>query len=289
MKTVLITGYNGLIGQTLIDNLKVNSGFDIVGLGRSKYKAIKTIEIDLSKDWSSEALPQTSDVIIHLAQSEKFREFPESSQDVFNVNTVSTLKLLDYARKVGVKKFIYASSGGIYGNSDIGFNEDDPISNNKDIGFYLGSKLCSEVIAENYSPYFDVEILRFFFVYGENQKPSMLIPRLLNNIIQGNEIAIQGNDGIKINPIHVSDAAEAITKCLTLKGSHKINIGGPEVLSLRQICEIISKKIGKEPTLKIQDTEPKHLFGDIKKMKTLLIEPKIKFSEGVNELIKKYA
>jgi nucleoside-diphosphate-sugar epimerase len=289
LKTVLITGYNGLIGQTLTDNLSLNSGFDIIGLGRSKHNSVKTIEIDLSKDWSSEILPQTCDVIIHLAQSEKFREFPESSQDVFNVNTVSTLKLLDYARKAGVKKFIYASSGGIYGNSHIGFNEDDPISNNKDLGFYLGSKLCSEVIAENYTSYFDVEILRFFFVYGENQKPSMLIPRLLNTILQQKEITIQGNDGIKINPVHVNDASSAIIKCLSISGSHKINIGGPEVLTLREICEIMGNKIGKKPLFNIQNSEAKHLFGDIKKMQTLLMEPKIKFSEGVNELIKKYA
>lgn len=289
MKTIIISGYNGLIGKELAIRLKQDQSLKILGIGRSPSEIINTITVDLSSDWSDSVLPGKADVVIHLAQSEKFREFPESSQDVFNVNTVSTLKLLDYARKAGVKNFIYASSGGVYGNSNVGFNEDDPVISKKDLGFYLGSKFCSEILTENYIPFFEIQILRFFFVYGKEQKPSMLVPRLINNILQNKEITIQGNDGIKINPIHVSDAARAIIKSLDIKGSHKINIGGPDVLSLRELCEIIGKKLNKQTNLVIQDTEPKHLFGDISKMKQLLVQPEIHFKDGIDELIKKYA
>jgi UDP-glucose 4-epimerase len=286
---ILITGCNGLVGETLSKELNKNSSLNLYGLGRTDKGHINTIVLDLNTNWSENQLPQKIDIIIHLAQSEKFREFPESSLEVFNVNTISTLKLLDYARKAGASKFIYASSGGIYGNSNVGFNEDDLVVNKKDLGFYLGSKFCSEIIAENYNTFFDIIILRFFFVYGKEQKSSMLIPRLLNNILQEKEIVIQGNDGIKINPVHVDDASKAIIKCLDIKGSHKINIAGPDVLSLREICEIIGTKIDKKPIFKAQDTEPKHLFGDIAKMQKLLIKPEIKFAEGINELIEKYA
>jgi nucleoside-diphosphate-sugar epimerase len=288
VKTVLITGFNGLIGHSLVEKLSHQPDYRVIGVGRS-VSGIETINLDFSVEWSVTKLPEKADIIIHLAQSEKFREFPESAQEVFNVNTVSTLKLLDYARKAGVSKFIYASSGGIYGNSNVGFNEEDLVVNKKDLGFYLGSKLCSEIIAENYTSFFDVVILRFFFVYGKEQKPTMLIPRLINNILHGKEIVIQGTDGIKINPVHVSDASMAVIKALNLNGSHKINIGGPDVLTFREICNIIAEKVNKEPVLVSQENEPKHLFGDIKKMEQLLFSPGISFRDGINELVKKYA
>lgn len=291
MKNILVTGANGLIGLELVKNLCTNH--KVVSISRSKLNIVSEnvtqIVLDFDNPWSIDKLPEAIDIIIHLAQSEKFRDFPESALDVFNVNTLSTLKLLDYARKAGAKKFIYASSGGIYGNSNVGFNEDDPVINKKDLGFYLGSKFCSEIIAENYTSFFEVVILRFFFVYGKEQKSSMLIPRLLNSVLEGKEIVVQGKDGIKINPVHVTDAVKAIVNSFDVRGSHKINIGGPDVLCLREICEIIGRKVNKTPVLRHENSEPKHLFGDISKMEKLLVKPEISFSAGINELIEKYA
>ncbi len=289
MKNILITGYNGLIGKTLASQLKTAGSFNVFGLGRSENNNVKVLTIDLSKDWSDAALPKEMDVIIHLAQSEKFREFPESSVEVFNVNTLSTIKLLEYGRKAGIKKFIYASSGGIYGNSDTGFLEEHPVTNSSDLGFYLGTKFCSEILALNYINYFDVDILRFFFVYGINQHANMLIPRLVNNVIKGNEIALNGETGIRINPVHVSDAAAAIEKAIHLKGSNKFNISGTEIFTLREICEMIGNKVNKQPVFKITPVEPKNLIGDNAKMRKMLFDPSIQFSEGVNEVIERYA
>lgn len=289
MRKILITGCNGLIGKSLVEKLKQENDAELFGLSRHTNQDLKIVSIDLSKDWSASELPEQMDVIIHLAQSEKFREFPEAVQDVFNVNTASTLKLLDYARKAGVKKFIYASSGGIYGNSDTGFLEDDIITNTHDLGFYLGTKFCSEILAMNYANYFDIDILRFFFVYGKDQNAGMLIPRLVNNVINGNPITLNSDMGIKINPIHVSDASAAITKAINLKGSNKFNISGSEIFTLREICELIGNKCGRKPKFTIMDAEPKNLIGDNSKMCKILVEPKVKFNEGINEIIEKYA
>lgn len=288
MNNVLITGCNGLIGEALVQRLLKNETFNLFGIGRSLRSSINVIQLDLGKEWSDKDLPKKMDIIIHLAQSEKFREFPESSEEIFSVNTLSTIKFLEYGRKAGIKKFIYASSGGIYGNSDTGFLEEHPVTNSTDLGFYLGTKFCSEILALNYTPYFDVDILRFFFVYGKNQNAGMLIPRLVNNVIKGNEIMLSGESGIKMNPIHVSDAADAIKKAIELKGSNKFNISGSEVFTLREICETIGRKIGKQPVFKINNTEPKNLIGDNTKMRKMLIEPKIKFDTGIDEIIEKY-
>ena len=60
---------------------------------------------DLSNDFNIKILPKKIDVIYHLSQSYYFRNFPHSAIEVFNVNSFSTLKLLDYALKIGCKKF----------------------------------------------------------------------------------------------------------------------------------------------------------------------------------------
>jgi len=113
-----------------------------------------------------------------------------------------------------------------------------------------------------------------------------LIPRLVQSVREGRSITLQGQDGIRINPTYVTDAAAAIVQALTLAGSHKINVGGPEVLSLRQIGEIIGQRVGREPIFQIEaDAAPRHLVGDIGKMSQLLGAPQIQFADGVRLLL----
>ncbi len=285
MKNVLITGINGLVGSSLVQELRQDKSLNIYGIGRSDIAWKNTLIIDLEKEWSTELLPNKMDMIIHLAQSEKFRDFPDKTLEIFNVNTYSTLKLLEYARKTGVTKFIYASSGGIYGNREHGFNEEEPVEARKDLGFYLSTKFCSEILIENFAPFFSIDVLRLFFVYGRNQRRSMLISRLVDSVKNRTPINIDGKDGIRINPIHVDDAVAAIIQCLKLTGYHKINIGGSEILSLREIIELIGKATGIVPSLCVKNNQPKNLIGDVAKMNKLLLSPKIKFAEGIKTLI----
>ena len=106
-KTILITGSNGLIGYTLLEKLS-NNNF-VYALSRKKIELkhdnFKNIICDLSKPLDVEKLPKKVDIIYHLAQSEHFRNFPEKSTDIFNVNTISTLSLLEYARIAKCKKY----------------------------------------------------------------------------------------------------------------------------------------------------------------------------------------
>ena len=95
-----------------------------------------------------------------------------------------------------------------------------------DLGFYLSSKLCSEIIADNYSSFMNIVSLRFFFVYGPRQSETMLIPRLIKNIKNGDAITLQGPDGILINPTYVSDAAEVVARSLISPGAIKLMLEG---------------------------------------------------------------
>lgn len=289
MKKYLITGANGFIGANLIDSF--SDDIFVYALGRRQKMAdrdnMKFIEVDFSTDWDVSILPKDVDVIIHLVQSEHFREFPEKAADIFAVNTSSTLKLLEYARCEKINKFIYASSGGIYGYGEQQFTEDARYSSNGELGFYLGSKLCSEVLTDSYTQYMDISVLRFFFVYGEGQRETMLVPRLINSVVNQVPIQIRGSrEGISLNPIYISDAVASIKASIKLSKSHKINVGGADSLSISQMAEIIGAAVGKNPVFEYQAEEINHsLVGDITKMKSLLHYPSVSFNEGILQLI----
>lgn len=284
---ILITGANGLLGTHAVTQLVTQHQVHAL-VHAEPVQPVDGVNyhiVDLSQDWSTEVLPRSISAVIHLAQSSRFREFPEQAMDVFGVNVASTARLLDYARGAGAQHFIFASSGGVYGAGDEAFKENALISHHGQLGYYLGSKLCGEVLAQNYSSLMNVSVLRFFFMYGRGQKRSMLVPRLIDNVIAGQPITLQGADGLRINPVHVSDAVAALQSCLALKGSHTFNVAGREVLSLREIAEIIGQQVNRVPVFKVENGEPRHLIANIDALSDSLIVPQVSFAQGILELI----
>jgi UDP-glucose 4-epimerase len=287
LTTVLITGASGLLGNSLCRRLS-QSGLGVIGathlpVGQGSPN-VEYRNVDFSSDWSVESLPQKVDFIIHLAQSANFRDFPNSAMDIFKVNIDSTARLLDYARKVGARQFIYASSGGVYGNGVEAFNENANIVPPGQLGYYLGSKTCGEILVQSYSSVFKVVVLRPFFIYGRGQKRSMLIPRLMDAVASGKSITLQGENGICINPIHVEDASLAVTSALDLRENATFNIAGPDVLSIRQICDEMGKYLGRKPIYDCQEGRSNDLIADISAMRGQLINPKIKLLKSFNDV-----
>lgn len=287
IKKILITGANGLLGRRMCENLS-RLGFDVFGLVHDEVQKTVTgityIELDLGAYWSYDKLPASMDVVIHLAQSANYKDFPKNALDVFRVNLESTARLLDYAHTVGVKKFVYASSGGVYGNGMRAFHENAPIVSPGKLGYYLGSKASSEFLVQSYADVFQVIVLRPFFMYGVGQKPGMLIPRLMNSILSGHPISIQGESGIRINPIHVDDAVSAVTACLYISDSATFNIAGPEILSISEICEIMGEFTGRKVLYNQIPGDVQDLVADISSMRMKLHSPSILLREKLNDV-----
>jgi len=288
MKKCLITGASGLVGNVLVEQLK--NFWHLYLIQRQSSPIVEGIEgvpCDLSKDWNQSELPSQMDAVIHLAHSEHFHKFPEGAEEIFQTNTMSTLRLLDYARKAGATCFILASTGGVYGYGNTEFVEDQEILVKEDLGFYQCSKLSAEMIAETFTPFMNVVILRFFFIYGPGQRKTRLIPRLVHTVQQEQPIQLRGTDGIRINPLYVIDAANATARALTLNKSEKINVGGPHVYNLRQVGECIGKIIGKKPQFIVEETlQPHHLVGNTQKMNHLLGQAQFSFQEGIQLYLK---
>src|SRR5262249_43548975 len=161
-------------------------------------------------------LPRGVDAVCSLAQSSNFRNFPEKANDIFAVNVAANLGLVQWATSAGVGKFLYASSGGVYGGRRDGvLRESDPLTVNPALGFYLGSKLCAEILLQDYRSFFKTgAILRPFFVYGPGQKADMLVARLIESVRHSRPVQLHGSNGLRLNPVFVEDAAAAFAAAL---------------------------------------------------------------------------
>ncbi|MCB1562207.1 MAG: NAD(P)-dependent oxidoreductase [Alphaproteobacteria bacterium] len=285
--SVLITGANGLLGHEACVRLAPTHHIHALVHGEPSdpVPGVHYHMIDFAGPWSATDLPDGIEAVFHLAQSSKFRDFPDSALDVFDVNIRSTAMLLDYAYRQGVKRFVYASSGGVYGAEGGTFDENAPIDVKYDLGYYLGSKLCGEILAQNYTKHMDVSILRFFFLYGKRQNRSMLLPRLVDNIREGRPLYLQGREGLALNPIHVSDAALCLEKSLTLEGSQTINIAGKDTYSLKAIATMIENLTGTTPLFEHTDGKARNLLADISLMGQYFGAPKIPLAEGLKDLL----
>lgn len=288
MKYVLVTGAAGLIGSRLCEKLSSKDYF-IVALDRHDTPPLGLpyntwVARDLAEPLDHSVLPERVDVIVHLAQSLRFREFPDGARDVFAVNTMSTLDLLEYGRKAGTRQFILASSGGVYGSGDRPFSETDTVIPSESYSVYQTSKLAAELLVDAYSQFFVAAKLRFFFVYGPGQHDDMLIPRIAGFVAGGSPVHLDGEEGMKINPVYVDDAAAAVERAIESDAGGTFNIGGREVLSIRRIGEILGELFGKRPVFEHQpDAHPRNLVGDITKMSMQLIAPRISFRTGIEK------
>jgi len=287
-KSIVVTGANGLLGRNAIEELSKRHEIHAVvrAIPDSPVSGVSYHIVDLASDWDWGSLPKKTDAVFHLAQSKRMREFPEQALDIYQVNLGATAKLLDYARSAGAAHFVLASTGGLYGAGSEVFSENSPIrSPEGPLKYYFDTKHCGEILAKNYASFMSIVILRPFFIYGPGQNRTMLIPRLIDSVCEGCPIGLQGESGIRLNPVHVSDVSKVIEATLYLSGFHVINVAGPDVLFLREIAMTIGGLLGKEPRFTIQDIKPCHIVSDIAKMRKLVQGRGVSFSSGVATLI----
>lgn len=286
--SILVTGSSGLLGLSACRALG-DAGADVIGVVRpdsnSEAGPWSALCADLADpNWTSDALPEQIDVVIHLAQSRRFRDFPDGAADVFGVNVHATARLLNYAVRVGATHFVYASSGGLYRRGRAPLTENAPLDPPSDLGFYLGSKAAAEILVQSYAALLKVVILRPFFIYGPGQRRDMLIPRIFDSVKNGRAVQLDGEDGLSINPIHVKDAAAAVVRATTLQQGAVINIAGPETLTIREIAVAFGEHLGTAPIFERTGQPSRSLLGSIDLMSELLHQPQRRLRDFIGDV-----
>jgi UDP-glucose 4-epimerase len=280
--TVVVTGGTGFLGSALVELLARRN--EVVALHRPGAEppaidGVRWLPQDLAAPLGAD-LPKAADAVIHLAQSRRYREFPEGVSDVFAVNVGVTVELLDYARRSGATTFTYASSGAVYASGPDPVRETDVAQPGN---FYAASKRAGELAVEQYRSLFNAQVLRFFFIYGPGQR-NMFIPGVLARIGDGQEVTLAGADGIRVNPVFVDDAAAAVAATLELADSTTLNVAGPDVVSLRDIAEIGGRLLGSAPRFANTDPQP-DLIASIDRLRAIGAGPTVSFDEGLRRTV----
>jgi nucleoside-diphosphate-sugar epimerase len=281
---ILITGVNGFIGGSMARGLK---GHNLFFLDRSQNKNTDIkgswIKQDLSKPLDLKLLPTKLDIIIHEAAKVGSR-VPDNDQEARRVNIEATKELLDYGKRARITKFIFASTGAVYGYKKEASTED---TKPNPPNYYAKTKLEAEGVVNIHRDFFEVLIFRYFYPYGPGQNRG--IQGLVTRILSGEPItSYNQGDNPKTNPIYIDDLVRLTIKSFWLKGSHVINMGGSEIASIKKISGMISKAFGKKATyISQRDTRIKNEIGDITKMTQLIGRPRVSLKEGIRELAKK--
>lgn len=237
---ILITGAGGFIGQHAVRLLSAeHTIFGLVRrVPRNASSRINYIHSDLSAPDFEGALPPAVDCVVHLAQSSRYRDFPDGASDMRVINIDATARLLEWARQNGVQQFILASTANVYEPSSELLTESSPVSPQS---FYGDSKLIAESLTRQYRRWFQVDILRLFTVYGQGQK-GMLIPNVIEKIRSGEPVVLAENVGLFLSPVYVDDVLEVVRRLIRTRsggGGRLLNVCGDKVVNLRQIVELL--------------------------------------------------
>lgn len=302
-KQTVVTGGAGFIGSTLSKALLAEGWSVLVidnlssGCKANIPRAADFLKIDLSKKGFEKKLPQHKfDVLFHLAaQSSGEISFENPWYDAES-NAVGTLLLLEWCRKYGTKRHLFASSMGIYGNAKKAVNEEvypRPIS------FYGIGKLA----AEHYIRIFqklgiNSTILRLFNVYGPGQDMKNLrqgmVSIYLSYITNHQPILVKGSKDRFRDFIYIDDVIATFLRAVNHKNAfgETFNVGTGKKTSITELLKLIVSgsgyKNGAYP-IHFRGTTPGDIFGvyaDVSKIyRRLRWEPKISLKEGLALMI----
>lgn len=312
MNKVLVTGGAGYIGSFIVRALK-DEGFEPVIVDnlssghKEAVRSFKLVKINLVTDKEKlEGLFKREKFagVIHMAAFIQMGESYEMPLKYFHNNLISSINLLDLMRENRVKRFVFSSSAGVYGNpKKFPINEDDPKNPENPYG---ETKLMIERMLSWCEKAWGLKFasIRYFNAAGaaldgtigeDHPNESHLIPMALKAAISGREFTVFGNDydtpdGTCIRDyIHVIDLAKTHTSALKslIRGttSNYYNAGLGKGNSNKEVIEMLKKVSGLKLKVKYgsrRKGDADRLFASNKKIKKELVwKPKY----GLKEII----
>lgn len=251
---IFVTGGNGLIGKQICKILTKN-GHSVVSFDKSiKRKNIKNIiylkgDILNTRDLIKNLKKYKFDIFLHLAANLGVKKTERNSFDCLSVNIEGTKNILKACVKNKVKRFIFASSSEVYGNGQRKpISEDDELMPKSPYGV---SKVAGETYVKAFNEKYGLKfnILRFFNVYGPDQRDDFVISIFKKNILKNKPIKIFGSGNQTRSFCHVNDAARAVELVINKGKKNQIyNIGNDKeptrIIDLaKKMIKISNKKV----------------------------------------------
>jgi len=309
---ILVTGGAGFIGSHLVDRL-LNEGFEVTVIDNLDTGHLKNIahhqdnkkfhfikgdirDLDLVKKTM-----KGIDAVFHEAALASVTLSVENPLLTNDINVTGTLNLLKASSDLHTKRFIYASSAAIYGDTQPPLKREDmtlgPTSP------YGVSKLAAENYVKIFRKVYGLETvsLRYFNVYGPRQRFDIqcayggAITIFINRLLRNMPPIIYGDGEQTRDFVYVEDVVEASMLALNSKNAvgEAFNIATGTNVSVNEVANTL-KEIMNRKALKTIHTEPRptdirHGYADISKAKRILgFHPKVSLKEGLVKLVDWY-
>lgn len=240
----LVTGVAGFIGSNLAEVL-LDAGQEVVGLddfstgkranldevrssvGRPAWERFRFLEGDVaSLDVCREAMDGV-DIVLHQAALGSVPRSIEEPLASNAANVTGHLALLEAARRAGVRRFVYASSSSVYGDSPAMPKVEDDLG--RPLSPYAVTKMADELYAFTYGHLHGMETvgLRYFNVFGRRQDPegayAAVIPKWIAAMLRGEEVRINGTGEISRDFCHVTNVVQANVLAATVESPEALN------------------------------------------------------------------
>lgn len=268
---VLITGGAGFIGSHLadyywnaghevwvIDNLSTGC-LDNINHLRGKERFELAIDSVLNSDKLLEFIG-TVDVVYHMAAAVGVQYILDNPLSSIETNIQGTESVLKFCNKFR-KKVIIASSSEVYGKSDRHpYSESDDVTYGNSTTWrwsYAAAKLIDEFmgIAYHRNKNLPVTIVRLFNTVGPRQtgRYGMVIPRFIEQALQGKPLTVYGNGKQSRTFTYVTDVVKCLTRLIELPEAEGevYNLGGCEEISIIDLAHRIINIVGSKSEVKL--------------------------------------
>ena len=240
----LIIGGNGLVGTRLVKYL-CEMGEEVISFSAhapaQEVKGCVYVQGDVTEYGTLNMLLKNYPVerILHNAAVSHPKLFRDNPYKIYRTNVLGTMISLEAARNYGISRYLYMSSGAVYGNISMDtVTEEVPVHAENPYG---ATKVACEELVRNYG--LDAASLRIGFVYGPGRKYECPINQILTDCMKKGEVNWEHGRDQKLDYIYLEDCVKAIAAiAMAEKLPHtEYNVGGGEIVPYTRVIQKAEK------------------------------------------------
>ena len=287
---ILITGACGYKGHVLVPKLLAR-GHEVVALDTQWFGCFldphDNLEIIKADVRDQDDVPLKGvDCIIHLSSIANDPCADLDPKLTWEISALATMQLADRARRAGIERFIYASSGSVYGVSDEPQVTEElelhPLSE------YNKTKMVGERVVLSYSDDMAVQIVRPATVCGlsPRMRLDVAVNMLTMQALTKGEITVFGGDQTRPN-IHIDDITDVYLHMLDRPDVVGVYNAGFENISILEIAEMVTKHAPAETTV-TESNDPRSYRVNSDKLLATGFAPKKSVEDAIKEIVAAY-